>query len=130
MENTDFNEAKAQIWTTWFEIPVDDFDRAKSFYESVFQTSILVNDFGAFKMGIFPHKNVGCAICKGEGYKTGDAGPVVYLNAYPDLNLAQDRIEKAGGKVIMPKKQISPEHGFMALFMDSEGNRLALHSDQ
>jgi len=81
MENTDFNEAKAQIWTTWFEIP-------------------------------------------------GDAGPVVYLNANPDLNLAQDRIEKAGGKVIMPKKQISPEHGFMALFMASEGNRLALHSDQ
>lgn len=130
MENKDFKEAKAKVWTTWFEIPVDDFERAKSFYENIFQTSILVTDFGAFKMGIFPHKNVGCAICKGEGYKTGDSGPVVYLDANPDLTQVQERVENAGGKILQTKKQISPEHGFMALFTDSEGNRLALHSDQ
>ena len=126
MQNTD---VKSKVWTTWFEIPVDDFDRAKKFYETIFDTSIDAIDFGPFKMGIFPHKKVGCALCLGEGYKTGDSGPVVYMDANPDLKNVQDRIENAGGKLLMEKKQISPEHGFMALFLDSEGNRLALHSD-
>lgn len=130
MEKQEPNETKAQPWTTWFEIPVDDFDRAKKFYETIFQTEIHAIDFGGFQMGIFPHKQVGCAICKGEWYKTGDSGPIVYMNANPDLQLVQNRIEAAGGKIIMAKKQISPEHGFMALFYDTEGNRLALHSDQ
>ncbi len=129
MDKNDTKETKSIAWTTWFEIPVDDFDRAKSFYETIFQTSIDAIDFGPFKMGLFPHKKVGCAICKGDGYKTGDAGTVVYMNANPDLQHVQDRIEAAGGKIIQAKKQISPEHGFMALFIDSEGNRLALHSD-
>ncbi len=129
MEKNDTKDVKSIAWTTWFEIPVDDFDRAKNFYETIFQTSINAIDFGSFKMGLFPHKKVGCAICKGEGYKTGDAGTVVYMNANPDLQHVQDRIETAGGKIIQAKKQISPEHGFMALFIDSEGNRLALHSD-
>ncbi len=123
-------EPKSITWTTWFEIPVDDFDRAKAFYETTFQTSIQAVDFGSFKMGIFPHKKVGCAICFGDGYKTGDTGTVVYMNANPDLQHVQDRIEAAGGTMLQAKKQISPEHGFMALFKDSEGNRLALHSDK
>ncbi len=118
-----------RLWTTWFEIPVDDFERAKKFYETIFDTDIEAIDFGALKMGIFPHKTVGCAICKGEYYKTGDGGAVVYMNANPDLKTVENRIEAAGGKLIMPKKQISPEHGYMALFLDSEGNRMALHSD-
>ena len=130
MENKNVEDSKAKVWTTWFEIPVDDFDRAKTFYETIFQTDIQAIDFGGFKMGLFPHKKVGCAICLGEGYKTGDTGPVVYLNANPDLSIVLEIIENAGGKILQPKKQISPEHGFMALFIDSEGNRLALHSDQ
>ena len=129
MEKKNINETEAQVWTTWFEIPVNDYDRAKNFYESIFQTNIQAIDFGPFKMGLFPHKKVGCAICFGEGYKTGDGGTVVYMNANPDLQLVLDRIEAAGGKIIQSKKQISPEYGFMALFIDSEGNRLALHSD-
>jgi len=126
MEN---NDAKSIAWTNWFEIPIDDFDRAKKFYETIFDTSIRDIDFGPLKMGIFPHKNVGCAICLGEGYKTGDSGAVVYMNANPDLQNVLDRIENAGGKILQQKKLISPEHGFMALFIDSEGNRLALSSD-
>jgi predicted enzyme related to lactoylglutathione lyase len=117
-------------WTIWFEIPVSDFDRAKAFYEHIFDTTLEVNDFGLFKMGVFPHKNVGCAICLGESYKPGAEGPLVYLNAGPDLEVVQNRIEEAGGTVISKKKQISPEHGFMAVFSDTEGNRLCLHSDQ
>ena len=97
---------REKSWTQWFEIPVSDFKRAKKFYESVFDTEIFVNDFGPLIMGIFPHKTTGCAICKGEHYKPGAQGPVVYIDANPDLQVFQNRIEKAGGKVLMPKKQI------------------------
>ena len=55
-------------------------------------------------------------------------GPLVYLNAEPDLAIVLGRVERAGGKVTVPKRQISPEHGYMAVFIDSEGNRVALHS--
>lgn len=116
-------------WAHWFEIPVSDFERAKAFYEAIFQINIEVNDFGIFKMGIFPHGDVGCAICQGEYYTPGPSGTLVYFNANPNLGEVLDRVEFHGGKIIQHKKQISPEHGFMALFIDTEGNRLALHSE-
>ena len=116
-------------WVAWFEIPVDDFDRAKKFYEAIFETELETLDLGALKMGVFPHSEVGGAICWGAWYKPSAQGTLLYLNADPDLSAVQDRIEAAGGKIILPKKQISPEHGFMCLFEDSEGNRLALHSN-
>ncbi|PCJ83119.1 MAG: hypothetical protein COA57_12045 [Flavobacteriales bacterium] len=115
-------------WAHWFEIPVADFDRAKIFYETIFEVDIFPTDFGPFKMGIFPHKEVGCALCHGEYYTPGQDGAVVYMDASPDLQVVQDRIDAAGGQVIMAKKQISKEHGYMAMFIDSEGNRMALHS--
>ena len=115
-------------WTNWFEIAVSDFDRAKKFYEQIFEMNIHAIDFGSFKMGIFPHRQVGGAICCGPWYQPGPTGVLVYLDANPDLQTVQDRIEAAGGKIIQPKKQISPEHGYMCLFEDSEGNRLGLNS--
>ncbi len=115
-------------WTGWFEIPVQDMNRAKQFYETIFETEIEVSDLGPLQMGVFPHKEVGCALCKGEAYQPGSTGPVVYMDASPDLRTVQDKIEGAGGSVQMTKKQISPQHGYMALFVDTEGNRLALHS--
>ena len=119
----------AKSWTTWFEIPVTNMDRAKKFYDAIFETEISVMDFGPLKMGIFPHSSVGCALCLGEWYKPSADGTLVYMDANPNLQIVQDRIEAAGGKVMMPKKQISPDHGYMAIFTDTEGNRLALHSD-
>jgi uncharacterized protein len=127
MENTLKSEKN---WTDWFEIPVTDMSRAKKFYETIFETHISVQDLGPLKMGIFAHKDIGCAICEGEWYVPSTNGTLVYLKANPDLALVQGRIESAGGHVIMPKKQISPTHGFMAVFIDTEGNRLALHSDK
>ena len=117
-------------WSEWFEIPVTNMDRAQKFYETVFETNIHVMDLGPdFKMGIFPHESVGCALCYNpEFYKPSMDGVCVYINANPDLQPTLNRIEAAGGKVISPKKQIDAEHGYMALFVDSEGNRLALHS--
>ncbi len=124
------SESQKRSWTHWFEIPVTDFDRAEKFYETIFLTELFVNDFGSFKMGIFPHNDVGCAICFGEWYKPSGDGTLVYLDANPDLQETLNRIESAGGKIIQEKKQISEEHGFMALFIDSEGNRMALHSKE
>lgn len=116
-------------WTTWFEIPVDDFDRAKKFYEEIFDMEIsMIFDAGAFKMGIFPHKEVGAAICKGAWYKPSAEGTVVYFEAQPDLKVVEDRVVQAGGKVIQSKKMISPDQGYMALIEDSEGNRFGLRS--
>ncbi len=116
-------------WTHWFEIPASDFDRAKKFYETIFGVELHVNDFGSFKMAVFPHNEVGGAICWGDEYTPGSSGPVLYLDANPDLTEVLGKIESAGGSILQDKKQISPEHGFMALFTDCEGNRLALHSN-
>ena len=116
-------------WINWFEIPAAEFDRAKKFYETIFSVELHVMDLGPLKMGVFPHNEVGGSICAGEMYEPGPAGPTLYMNANPDLNTVLEKVEGAGGKIIQAKKQISPEHGFMALFLDSEGNRIALHSE-
>jgi predicted enzyme related to lactoylglutathione lyase len=55
-------------------------------------------------------------------------GPLIYLNGNPDLQNILDKVEKAGGKIMVPKTEISPEYGFMAVFIDTEGNRIGLHS--
>lgn len=117
-------------WATWFEIPATDLPRAKRFYDTIFQMDIEVLDLGGLQMGIFPHGEVGAALCRHESYRPSDTqGPLIYLNANPDLQLVLDRIGPAGGQVLRPKTQISPEHGYMAVFIDTEGNRLALHSE-
>jgi uncharacterized protein len=117
-------------WSSWFEIPVTDMERARQFYESIFETKIDVMDLGGLQMGIFPHKEVGCALCRHEAYQPSDKGVLVYLDASPDLTVVLNRLEKAGGRILRSKTQISPQHGYMALFIDTEGNRLALHSDK
>ena len=74
--------------------------------------------------------NVGGAICShSDFYKpSAESGPLIYLNGNPDVQLILDRVKVAGGEVIIPKTQISPEYGYMAVFLDTEGNRIALHS--
>ena len=115
----------------WFEIPVKDLDRAVKFYSTVFSySSMHTMDLGALKMAIFPMEGegVGGALCMHESYIPGREGAVIYLNANPDLTIPLSKIESSGGEIIMRKKLISPEIGYMALFVDSEGNRVALHS--
>lgn len=117
-------------WSYWFEIPVLDFDRAKFFYEYIFNMEITqIFDIGTFKMGIFPGgSDVGCAICWGGHYIPAPDGTVVFFDANPDLKLIEDRVETVGGKIVHPKKLISPQQGYMGLFEDCEGNRLGLRS--
>ena len=114
----------------WFEIPVADFDRAVKFYTEVLDCKISTMDFGSLKMGTFPMDSVGVSgsLVAGAEYTPSPNGVVVYLNCGEDLAPALSRVEGAGGKILAEKKQITPEYGYMALFLDSEGNRLALHS--
>lgn len=120
----------------WFEIPVTDMDRAVKFYNEVFQIKIAVHHMGELIMGWFPMAEdseakgaSGSLMYHKEFYKPSQEGALVYFTSRSgDINEELSRIEKAGGKILKPKTQISPDHGFMALFLDPEGNRVALHS--
>lgn len=121
----------------WFEIPVADFDRAKKFYETIFNYQMPENQLGSARMGFllfdFQAQKVGGAIVHNPGFYTPQAnGTLVYLNCQPDLEPVLNRVEKAGGKVLQGKMQISSEQqlGYWAVILDVEGNRVALHSMQ
>ena len=118
---------------SWFEIPAVDINRAQKFYEAIFGINMIPLDLPQIQMRMFPIENpmnVGGAICQsGDFYKpSADSGPLVYLNGNPDVQIVLDKIEAAGGKIVVPKTEISPEYGHMAVFLDTEGNRVALHS--
>ncbi|MBX3009542.1 MAG: VOC family protein [Melioribacteraceae bacterium] len=116
----------------WFEIPVIDMERAVKFYCRIFgHESMYITHMGGFDMAFFPMEGdgVGGALCKGEWYKPTQDGSLIYLNGNPDLANILDKVEEAGGKVIMPKRIITEEIGYMGLFIDIEGNRVALHSN-
>jgi predicted enzyme related to lactoylglutathione lyase len=119
----------------WFEIPVSDFDRAKKFYESIFNYEMPETMMGDTRMGFFlydmPGGKVGGAIVLNQQFYTpSDNGTLVYLNAQPDLQVVLSRVEAAGGTIIQHKTIISEEQnlGYWALLKDTEGNRIALHS--
>ena len=118
---------------SWFEIPSTDLARAQKFYETVFNLTLIPMDMPAIKMRMFPLEDmmgVGGAIVDSGGFhkpSTTD-GPLIYLNGNPDLQNVLDKVEQAGGKIMVPKTEISPEYGFMAVFIDTEGNRIGLHS--
>jgi predicted enzyme related to lactoylglutathione lyase len=116
----------------WFEIPVKDFDKAKTFYESIFDYEMPEMPMGPNRMGILlydqPGGGVGGAIVAGEWYEPTTRGALVYLNGGNDLNSVLDRVSKAGGAVLVPKTLVAPEIGYFAIFQDCEGNRVGLHS--
>ncbi len=118
----------------WFEIPARDIQRAKTFYETIFGHRMEYQEMGELKMAMFPFENgsgkASGALVEHEMYVPNDNGVVIYLNGNPNLKPILDRVEAAGGKVLMAKKQIAEDVGYMALFLDSEGNRMALHSQE
>ena len=120
---------------SWFEIPTSDIERAQKFYETIFDIRMIPLNFENLQMRMFPISdpmNIGGALVHNSDFYTPSSthGPMVYLNANPDIQIVLDRIIEAGGSIIVPKTEISPEHGFMAVFLDSEGNRIALHCIQ
>ena len=116
----------------WFEIPVADMARAKKFYQDVFSIEMREMEMMGSVMAFFPGEDmngkVSGAIVKGSKHKPGGEGALIYLNGNPDLGIALNKVEAAGGKVTMPKTRISDDIGYMAFFTDTEGNSLALHS--
>lgn len=116
---------------SWIEIPVTDFARAKKFYSTIYNYEMPEMPMGPVNMGILPYQQgngVGGAICFGEGYEPTDKGAKVYLNGEPDLNIVLNRVEAAGGKVVLAKTDIGEGFGFFAVFHDTEGNWIGLHS--
>ena len=116
----------------WFEIPVTDFERAKKFYETIMEWKINDGKFGDWRMGSFPVDTgkVSGAIVQGPSYVPSQQGSLVYLNCNPNMDPFLARVEAAGGKITVPKTQISPEIGYWACVIDTEGNRIAFHSQE
>jgi uncharacterized protein len=118
---------------SWFEIPSTNLERATKFYETIFETQLLVMDTPNIRMRMFPLEDmsgIGGAVVDSGGFHRPSVtdGPLIYLNGNPDLQQILNKVEAAGGKIMVPKTEISPEYGNMAVFIDTEGNRIGLHS--
>src|SRR5437870_13456661 len=115
----------------WFEIPVKNFNRAKKFYSTVLGEEVSEMPHPTLKYGMLPadmqNGGIGGGIVEGEGYEPCDKGALIYLNGGEDLSVPLSKIENAGGKIIQEKTSIG-QNGFMAIFTDTEGNKVALHS--
>jgi predicted enzyme related to lactoylglutathione lyase len=118
----------------WFEISVNDIARAKKFYETIFSISMEVQEMMGMKMAYFPadmmNGKVGGGIVESPMHKPSADGAKIYLNANPDMEAVLAKISTSGGTVTMPKTKISDEIGYMAFFMDTEGNSVGLHSNK
>jgi hypothetical protein len=113
----------------WVDIPVVELDRAIRFYSAMLGTPVKKEEFSGMAMGLLPHQgeDVGGCLTKSESFRPSANGPLIYLNAQGRLDEALAAVEPNGGKVMQPKHQIGP-YGFRAVVIDSEGNRIALHS--
>lgn len=112
------------------EIPTTDLKRAISFYKAILSVEIEEAEMGDVKMGILPGETgtVSVVLANGSDYHPTMEGSLLYLNGGEDLQPILNKIEPNGGKIIIPKTQITPEMGFFALFIDTEGNKMGLHS--
>lgn len=126
--NQKTNEMKSHI--SLFEIPAMDISRAVNFYQVILDINIEKMEMPGMEMGIFPYEEqvVTGVLMKGEGYKPSADGVTIYLNGGDNLQTILDKVEKNGGKILMPKTAHADESGFFALFLDTEGNKLGLNS--
>ena len=117
----------------WVEIPVTDFRRAKTFYETLYGIEMTEIPMARGKYAIFPLTREGLggggAIVQGEGYIPSETGRIAYIDRGDNLDTILSKVESAGGKVLMPKTNNGPsaEFGFIAHFLDTEGNKIGLH---
>lgn len=117
-------------WCAMFEISVEDFERAKGFYENVLEIEITEMNVLNTRIGMFPmqeYSNWGC-ISKCERHNPSKDGTLVYINAGNDMEDILEKVESAGGEILTPKTKLSDQFGYMAAFTDTEGNRIALHA--
>jgi uncharacterized protein len=116
----------------WFEVSVSDIARAKKFYETIFSVQLEEMDMMGMKIASFPYDPMGGklsgALVQSDMHKPSADGVKIYFNGNPDLDVALSKVEAAGGKIAMAKTQIGDDIGYMAFFIDTEGNAAALHS--
>lgn len=112
------------------EIPTSDLKRAINFYKSILTVNIEEAEMGGVKMGILSSAEgtVSVVLANGDDYKPTTSGNVIYLNGGDNLQTILDKVEPNGGKILVSKTEINPEMGFFALFTDTEGNKMGLHS--
>lgn len=113
----------------WFEIPVTDLTRARAFYETVLETELAETEMGPNRMAWFPMEagkdGASGTLIQGEGYTPSHSGSLVYINV-PKIDAALEKVNSSGGQTLVPRTSIG-EHGFIAHFEDTEGNRVAFH---
>ncbi len=120
-------------FVNWVEIPVTNMNRAKQFYETILDVKLQETKFSnGLTMAFFPveQTGIGGALCELETeYKPCNTGVIIYITADPDIETVLGKVQKVGCEILQKKKQISesPEHGHMALFIDCEGNKIALY---
>jgi len=129
---TQVTESKRNIksFISIFEIPATDITRAVNFYQTILDIEIEKIEFPEMQMGIFPYENqmVTGVIMKAEGYTPSANGITIYLNGGDNLQSILDKVEINGGEIIVPKSLHADESGYYAIFLDSEGNKMGLHS--
>lgn len=113
-----------------FEIPAIEISRAIEFYQSILDIKIEKMDFPEMQMGLLPTEGQMTfgVIIQGEGYTPTANGVTIYLDGGDDLQVILDKVEKKGGEIVVPKTLHADESGYFAIFIDTEGNRLGLHS--
>ena len=111
----------------WFDIPVAELDRARDFYSAVLGVGVAKETFGETSFCVIDHEdgNGGCLVINPDN--VSQRGALLYLNTDGRIRDALAQAEKHGGSIIEPLHSIGP-HGFRAIVLDSEGNRIALHS--
>ena len=110
----------------WFDVPVEDLGRASDFYSKVLDISVQE----AHGVAVLEHSGSDVAGClfKSDDEKPSDRGLLLYFNVSGRLDAAIEAVEQCGGQILKVKEQIG-EHGYRAIVLDSEGNRIALHSE-
>jgi predicted enzyme related to lactoylglutathione lyase len=121
----------ARHQVVWFDIPVRDLDRALRFYSAVLGVELKKEQAGpGVSIAMLPQADgfvSGCLLQNADA-KPSDSGPLLYLNTHDRLDEAIEAVERHNGRVLAAKHSIAP-FGFRAIVLDSEGNRLALHSN-
>ena len=117
-------------YISMFEIPATDISRAVNFYQTILDIKIEKMDIEGMQMGILPYEGqlITGVIIKADGYNPSADGVTIYLNGGNNLQIILDKVEKNGGKIIAPKTAHADGRGFFAIFIDSEGNKMALNS--
>ncbi|APA65857.1 VOC family protein [Maribacter sp. 1_2014MBL_MicDiv] len=130
--DTHTTESKSNMksFISIFEIPATDITRAVNFYQAILDIEIEKIEFPEMQMGIFPYENqmVTGVIMKAQGYTPSANGITIYLNGGDNLQSILDKVEINGGEIMVPKSLHADESGYYAIFLDSEGNKMGLHS--